>query len=169
MHVPIGLIHTSWGGTIAEAWTSEASLRTMSDFDEGLNKVNQMATNLKDMMAKDSLNAIAWNKALAENNNNYASDAVDTSWHTMQLPTLWENAGFPDLDGIVWFKRTVDIPDAWAGKSLKLSLGPIDDNDITFLNGGVVDSTMQDGMWTKERNYTIPANLVKTGKNTSCC
>lgn len=165
LHVPIGLIHTSWGGTIAEAWTSEASLRTMGDFDKGIDKINQMATNLKEMMVKDSLNAITWKKALAENNNDYANDAADASWHTMQLPTLWESAGLPDVDGIVWFKRSVDIPQAWAGKSLKLSLGPIDDNDVTFLNGSVVDSTMQDGMYMKERNYTIPANLVKAGKN----
>ena len=41
LHIPIGLIHTSWGGTIAEAWTSEASLRTMGDFNSGLDVVNK--------------------------------------------------------------------------------------------------------------------------------
>jgi hypothetical protein len=30
--VPIGLIHSSWGGTPAEAWTSEAGLRALPDF-----------------------------------------------------------------------------------------------------------------------------------------
>ena len=31
-HVPIGIIHSSWGGTPAEAWTSEAGLRALPDF-----------------------------------------------------------------------------------------------------------------------------------------
>jgi len=33
-HVPIGIIHSSWGGTPAEAWTSEATLHTLPDFVE---------------------------------------------------------------------------------------------------------------------------------------
>jgi sialate O-acetylesterase len=34
LNVPIGLIHTSWGGTIAEAWTSAEALKTLPDFQE---------------------------------------------------------------------------------------------------------------------------------------
>lgn len=165
LHIPIGLIHTSWGGTVAEAWTSEASLRTMNNFNKGIDVVNQLATDMKERMLKDSLNTVAWQKALASKDNSYAADATDTSWHTMALPTTWESEGL-DIDGIVWFKRTVDVPVAWQGKIVKLNLGPIDDNDVTFLNGSVVDSTLQDGMWMKERNYTVPANLIKPGKNT---
>ena len=36
LHVPIGLIHTSWGGTIAEAWVSQQSLEQMPDFTQAL-------------------------------------------------------------------------------------------------------------------------------------
>jgi sialate O-acetylesterase len=41
LHVPIGLIHTSWGGTIAEAWTSAPSLKQMPDFKETVEKIEQ--------------------------------------------------------------------------------------------------------------------------------
>lgn len=34
LNIPIGLIHTSWGGTIAEAWTSLESLKMMPDFSD---------------------------------------------------------------------------------------------------------------------------------------
>jgi sialate O-acetylesterase len=37
--VPIGLIHTSWGGTIAEAWVSGGALKTMPDFKEKVEKL----------------------------------------------------------------------------------------------------------------------------------
>jgi sialate O-acetylesterase len=39
LHVPIGLIHTSWGGTIAEAWTSAEALQTMPDFQSRLDNI----------------------------------------------------------------------------------------------------------------------------------
>ena len=37
--VPIGLIHTSWGGTIAEAWTSAEALQAMPDFRSALEQM----------------------------------------------------------------------------------------------------------------------------------
>jgi sialate O-acetylesterase len=41
LKIPIGLIHTSWGGTIAEAWTSGPSLKKMSDFKDAVEKLEQ--------------------------------------------------------------------------------------------------------------------------------
>ncbi len=43
--VPIGLIHTSWGGTIAEAWTSADALDTMPDFKPTVDKLVEMKAN----------------------------------------------------------------------------------------------------------------------------
>jgi len=165
LHVPIGLMDVTWGGTVAEAWTSEASLRTMGDFNKDLDQIDLIAIHADEMIAEDKENEAAWKEALAQSNNDYANDITDTSWHTMSLPTIWENAGYPDLDGIVWFKKTIDVPASWAGKQLKLDLGPIDDNDVTYFNGSIVDSTMKDGAWMTDRHYTIPANLIKGGKN----
>jgi sialate O-acetylesterase len=41
LDVPIGLIHTSWGGTIAEAWTSAPGLKPLKDFDGALDQVEK--------------------------------------------------------------------------------------------------------------------------------
>jgi sialate O-acetylesterase len=41
LNVPIGLVHTSWGGTIAEAWTSGPSLSKMADFRSAVEKIEQ--------------------------------------------------------------------------------------------------------------------------------
>jgi sialate O-acetylesterase len=38
LSVPIGLIHSSWGGTLAEAWTSTEALQALPDFGERLDK-----------------------------------------------------------------------------------------------------------------------------------
>ncbi|HYW33772.1 MAG TPA: sialate O-acetylesterase, partial [Balneolaceae bacterium] len=86
----------------------------------------------------------------------------DSNWDEMQLPTDWEKAGYPNLDGIMWFRKTVQIPASWKGKTLTLSLGPIDDNDVTWFNGHKVGSTKG---WTIKRSYTVPGRFVKTGEN----
>ena len=45
LKVPIGLIHTSWGGTIAEAWTSAEALQAMPDFKPAVDKLTTMKAN----------------------------------------------------------------------------------------------------------------------------
>ncbi len=38
LHVPVGLINTSWGGTVAEAWTSRGTLESDADYSEILQR-----------------------------------------------------------------------------------------------------------------------------------
>ena len=40
------------------------------------------------------------------------------SWRTMAIPNMWEDGGLSDFDGLVWFRRHLNIPAAWAGKDL---------------------------------------------------
>lgn len=165
LNVPIGLISTNWGGTIAEAWTSADGLKPVKDFDAAVLKIDSLKKNMKQLVEEDKQNELKWNQMIQESNSAFVSDADNSSWKSMTLPALWESKGLPDLDGIVWFKKEVTIPAAWAGKNLKLDLGPIDDNDITWINGQVVDSTMKSGSYAVNRNYSVKGNLVKAGKN----
>lgn len=163
LHVPIGLIHTSWGGTIAEAWTSAPALRGIQDFNKDLDRLDSVRHNMKGMQLQDSLNEASWQRALADRSADY--NAPSLKWATMQVPGYWESLGQPTLDGIVWFKRSVDVPADWAGKDLQLDLGPIDDRDITYFNGQAIDSTMKGFTWMADRHYHIPGSLVKAGNN----
>ena len=164
---PIGLIHTSWGGTVAEAWTSEKALRELGDFDKELNIIDSIKPNIDATKAEDSANQQKWEEAVANPSERYAQATFDDSrWKTMPLPQLWEDAGYPDLDGIVWYRTTVNVPKNWEGKTLTLDLGPIDDIDITWFNGEKIGETKKEGLyWAAERTYTIPGELVKAGKN----
>ncbi|WP_346238355.1 sialate O-acetylesterase [Niabella insulamsoli] len=166
LKVPIALIHTSWGGTVAEAWASKQALKTMGDFNQALQTIDSVNANLAAIKTKDSIGSLSWQKALADLRQTNVVTEDEGEWKPMQVPTFWEDAGLPNLDAVVWFKKTVDIPQNWVGKDLKLDLGPIDDRDITFVNGKLVDSTTGNFSWGKERHYTIPAALVKAGANT---
>ena len=42
LDVPIGLIHTSWGGTVAETWTSPQMIQTDPDFKDPMIELQQL-------------------------------------------------------------------------------------------------------------------------------
>ena len=69
--------------------------------------------------------------------------------------------GLGGWDGVVWLRKEVEIPAAWAGKPLTLDLGAIDDDDDTYFNGVKVGST--EG-YTFQRSYPVPAKWVKPGR-----
>ncbi len=89
-----------------------------------------------------------------------SADFDDSDWKSISLPGLWEDqmAGF---DGIVWFRKTVDVPAGMRGKEITLSLAAIDDNDLTFCNGEIIGSTQG---YDRARVYKIPGRLTKSGK-----
>ncbi|MEX2235512.1 MAG: PVC-type heme-binding CxxCH protein [Cyclobacteriaceae bacterium] len=87
----------------------------------------------------------------------------DMAWEQMNLPQSIERAGL-QIDGVVWFRKVIDIPANAAGRQAILSLGPIDDSDETWVNGIKVGSTKNE--YNKPRKYTIPGLALKTGKNT---
>lgn len=93
-----------------------------------------------------------------------SSDSYDdTSWETMEIPQHMEDAGL-DIDGVVWFRKEVTVPANMADKATVLALGPIDDSDITYVNGVEVGSMASS--FSSNRNYDIPVGVLKAGKNT---
>ena len=89
------------------------------------------------------------------------TDFEDSAWKTMRVPGLMQEQGLKGFNGIVWFRKTIDIPAKWEGKELTLNVGVIDDNDFTYFNGVQVGHT--EG-WMSPRSYKIPKELVKSGK-----
>lgn len=96
------------------------------------------------------------------NMNMSTANYYDSDWQTMEIPQFIEDAGL-DMDGIIWFRREVTIP-ANMVKGSTISLGPIDDTDITYINGVEVGSMTSS--FSSNRNYEIPDGVLKPGKNT---
>ncbi len=83
-------------------------------------------------------------------------------WHRIAVPGYWEDEGVKDLNGIVWYRREIDVPASMTNKSAKVFLGRIVDADELYINGINVGST---GYLYPQRRYSIPANVLKPGKN----
>ncbi len=90
---------------------------------------------------------------------------IDSNWKEIKLPGELEKV-YGEVDGAFWFRKTISIPKEWAGKDLKLDLGPVDDGDLTYFNGTEIGSIHADvpGSYDMPRCYTVPADLVKAGK-----
>ena len=171
--VPVGLIQASWGGTPAEAWTpreallAEPSLKPMVDaFDLSMRDPARREQFARDLAAWEATNFYQDTGNQGERLG-YARPTMDTSgWPTMDLPKLWESAGL-QIDGAVWFRREVAVPGEWAGSDLALSLGAIDDFDVTYWNGVRVGATGSETpeYWSAPRRYTVPGRLVQAGRN----
>ncbi len=86
----------------------------------------------------------------------------DSHWPAMNLPTTIEAAGL-NIDGIIWFRKSVNLPPSAAGKTGTLSLGPINDSDETWINGVRVGRT--ENQYTLPRIYPIPPGTLKAGIN----
>jgi len=83
----------------------------------------------------------------------------DSNWKMMKLPQYIEQAGL-EIDGVIWFRR--DFNFTATGKT-HISLGPIDDSDVTYINGTQVGLTENE--YAKNRYYNVPASILKQGKN----
>lgn len=163
--IPIGLIHTSWGGTIAEAWTSATTIKGMPDFAAALNRVSgdpAAPTYAQELSKWQNLVATKDAGKGTGKTGWLAAATDDAGWGNMALPTFWEQSALPDFDGIVYFRKKITIPKSWEGKSITVTLGMIDDNDITFFNGQQIGTT--EG-YNNARTYTIPAEQVKSGES----
>lgn len=170
LDVPVALIDLSWGGSPIEAWTSlddvshEPSLAPLATHcreflqlssKEGAQHAFRSWEKIRDAALADTRGvSFGWAKPKFN----------DSDWPGCPVPgTFDEVAG--EVDGAVWYRGTLEIPSAWAGRDLELHLGVIDDLDHTYWNGTLVGQT---GTETKEyykhpRIYTVPAALVKAG------
>lgn len=169
LKVPVGLLATNWGGTLAEAWTSEESLRDMPYFGPAIDKVKNSPADQAARERRIKEETRVWWEQVNSADNGFAGgqplwagpDCDDHAWPTMSIPGKIEENGLPAFDGVVWLRKHITIPESWQGKALILRLGNIDDNDITYFNGTMIGQT--EG-WLANRDYEIPAALVKAGE-----
>ncbi len=162
-HVPIGIINASWGGIPIEAMMSEKSLQSFPDILATVEKNKDTAyvneTNRKAFAAMQSMPKL--------NDKGIDEKWFDTSyqpkeWRRIAVPGYWEDQGIKDLDGVVWYRKEIDVPASMINVGAKVFLGRIVDADELYINGIKIGAT---GYLYPQRRYGIPAHVLKAGKN----
>ncbi len=168
--VPIGIINAAVGGSPVEAWISEGILK---QFPEPYAELQRFKDDklIERIMADDRKRADSWHNSLNKKdkglrNGDYiwAAPALGTKdWYTMEIPGYWPETPKGPLNGVVWFRKTIEIPTDLADQEAKLILGRIVDADSVFVNATLVGST---GYQYPPRRYAVPAGVLKVGENT---
>lgn len=168
-NVPVGMISSSWGGTVAQAWISASGLRALKSYDAGLDALALYARSPESAMASWTKAAVdGWQASepdAADHARWVAPDFADIDWAPLLASGTWEDSGRPDLvsyDGIVWYRQTITLSKAEADSATSISLGPIDDSDITWINGKAIGAG---NGWQTLRDYRVPRGALKAGKN----
>jgi sialate O-acetylesterase len=173
LDTPIGIISSSWGGTIIQSWISRSGLADNPDIREWLERYEESAwsENLWEQILCSEgtrqpvgLPADPGNAGIET--GWHRSDHDDSAWPELTVPGTWQSAGHWH-SGVYWFRRKITIPESWIGKDLEVHLGAVDKQDITYANDveiGRTGKNFEDEHWNKRRLYQIPAPL--TGQET---
>lgn len=160
--VPIGLVQTCWGGTVAEAWTSMEGLRPLKDFDAYL---NLNLAKLKPGAPSSADDLDAWcRKADVGSREGWSAKEFDHSaWPKAMMPADFNKIGLGEFDGIVWLRYRFKLPDPLPAGDHLLTVGGVDDIDTTWLNGKFVGSGTSVSVY---RQFKVPTGILKPGENT---
>ncbi len=165
LNVPIGLISSNWGGTNIEAWMSESAIQKFPAHSIILDKLQEWPLA---KMEKDSALAIEnWIKKVDsfDVGTIEAWQKPNTDWgeaQPMVLPGIVESLNIKNDNGVFWFKKVFNLTKEEAKNKIDISLGMVDDEDITFLNGNKVGETTQSNV---PRLYTVQNQALKEGAN----
>lgn len=167
--IPIGLIRSSHGGSPAEAWLSEDAVMEFPEYFREAQKFKDTAI-INHIQRTDNERSAAWYNELNRIDEGYNHGIpwyrpeVDVSnWPVMKIPGYWADGDLGEINGVVWFRKDINISSKIAGKSAKLLLGRIVDADSVFINGVYVGSVSYQ---YPPRRYSIAENIFKEGKNT---
>ncbi|SHE44606.1 sialate O-acetylesterase [Mariniphaga anaerophila] len=170
LQVPVGLIHTSWGGTVAETWISPNSIADDPDFSAKMIELQQMNMESYRQARLDKVKALLGGEiptqdlGMVDGKPVWAAiDFDDSDWQSIKAPMYWEYQGYVDIDGIGWYRKEVQLDEEATQTELMLHLGKVDDSDITFFNGIEIGRT--ENKYDENRVYTIDKKYLKTGKN----
>lgn len=169
LNVPIGLLNTSSGGTNIETWISKPAFENSDEFKtmiasvprlslDSLAKAKELASlkkieNLQGKLEESALKIESWKELTYD----------DSRWPRINVPGYWELQSLSDFDGVVWYRKSIDLGEEFNGKEALLELAMINDSDDTYVNGARVG-----GLSLKhkdKRKYTIPSGILKKGRN----
>ncbi len=168
VNVPQGIISSNWGGSRIEPWMSEQALRSLGGYQAPLDLLGEYRS-------RPPLAFQAWGetwqkwwleqRAVTQGTQPWARKSDTISWRPAPAALgYWETWGSPALgrfDGMVWFRAHVKLDKAQAREVARLSLGLVDDVDMTWVNGRAVGN----GYGDQARLYALPPKLLEAGDN----
>ncbi len=152
---PIGVVASSWGGTVCEAWTSAAGLADFSEFATAVERVRELGT---DATPPAQQSALFWSAVRG-------SESVPAAKLEVAMPHVWSKHDLVAHDGVGIYRREVQVAKEWSNRELLVQLGPIDDMEIVLWDGKRIGGISEMGHWSEPRSYRVPAEAGTVGSH----
>jgi len=165
LEVPIGLIHSSWGGSSIESWMNADDFSNDKSKHELLQKIKTLDLNKLEQeykVAEKKYNLYLDEADLGTEQNWQSVNYDYSTWENIQLPNVWRNTNLKNRVGVVWVSKSIFLTAEDASNDLLLSFGLIDNEDITYFNGYKIGSIKKNDI---SRKYIVSKELLKKGKN----
>jgi sialate O-acetylesterase len=123
LDIPIGLIHTSWGGTVAEAWTDSATLKADKDFTPILERGEQYPAGYPKAMEQYEEKVKAFQAKHPGEKLPAALRKPQAPDENPNLPSVLYNGMVAPLEpfaikGVIWYQGESNASRAWQYRKL---------------------------------------------------
>ena len=166
LKVPVGLVHSSWGGSQIEGWISRegmASSDVLGDYGRAFPKNWAEADALLERNIKKNIFGDASRAPTLEDEKKYLAPGYDFSrWHTGGNPIgQWDWKGIWAFRGNGYMARRVDLSDDFARQETTLGLAEVHGYFEVYINGARLYQGNADGKVA----LPVPPNFWKAGEN----
>jgi sialate O-acetylesterase len=163
--VPMGMVVSAWGGSKIEPWIGSKTLRSLAGTGPLLDVLDAYR---KDPAAGAARFGVVWQDWWKGSVDAERADAWATTekgpWREAPAALgFWEYWGVPELadyDGIVLYRTTLALTPEQARRPATLSIGNVDEIDVTWVNGRAIGSSSGG-----DRVYPVPSGLLRAGEN----
>ena len=175
--IPVGIISSSWGGSIIQPWIDKESFVTagetaiLESLETSCVRFNEPRVKTEEELKRDD-EFFAW----IDRFNAYApeiSEHAISEWTKLDADTSdWEEKPFKELSlsrvpGIAWYRKIIEVSEEWAGSDLFVYFGALNDEDEVFFDGVKIGETTcrTREWWEAPRKYNVDKALTTPGKH----
>lgn len=92
-------------------------------------------------------------------------DFDDRRWPTISAGDAWERQGHADLDGVVFLRKKVYVPESWRNRTVRFVSAGIADMYSLYINGKKVHEagSKKQSMWTQRSNLELANASLQFG------
>lgn len=164
-NIPIGLVHSSWGGSQLEGWVSKEGMESSDELKGYVKKLPvswDEADLLLDESIKEKLLGNPKIQVTLADEQKYTAAGYDFSkWHTGNAIGQWDWQGIWAWRGNGFIAKSVSIPSEMIAEITTLALAESFSENEVYINGKLVFSGILKGV----RKIIVPANTWKAGQN----
>jgi sialate O-acetylesterase len=165
LKIPIGLVHSSWGGSQIEGWISKEGMLSsdeLREYGQNMPKTWQDADILLEKNIKQKLlrNENA-NPTLADEKEYLKANYDFSKWLSASPIGQWDWKGIWAWRGNGFMAKKVEIPENFVGQETMLGLAESYSQTEVYINGKQIFT----GILKGKREIDVPKTSWKSGEN----